>query len=145
MPTRWSGSLPNQLRPCCSPQGSETGLRPSVQARPAKGHGSASFSLQSKAGCSMGLKALMWATGSRCNLSTRMWRRGISISKRFNSKACTPLPPLWSAWWFRNHQCQPERRVRYDKWGIPMAPISPSRWPCRASPLGHRVITMSTI
>jgi hypothetical protein len=26
----------------------------------------------------------MWATGSRCNLSARIWRRDISISRMFN-------------------------------------------------------------
>ena len=66
-------------------------MTPSVQARPTKGHGSASFSHRSKAGYFMGLKASMWATGSRCNLSARMSRRGISISRRFNNRSCSPL------------------------------------------------------
>ena len=66
-------------------------MRPSARARPTKEHGSASFSPRSKAGCSMGLKASMWAIGSRCNLSARMSRRGISISRRFNNRSCSPL------------------------------------------------------
>jgi VacB/RNase II family 3'-5' exoribonuclease len=59
-----------------------------------KGTWVASFSPPSKAGWFTGLKASMWANGSRCNLSVRMWRRGISISRRFTS--CLRAGPLFS-------------------------------------------------